>query len=83
MLMLMLVLEEVVCHNMTYFYRLHATDIPSQSMRDESGQLVIYSHWSCYCHRCLVKVKVNMTDITTHVLLTYIGTFILNILLFT
>lgn len=55
-------------YNMACFCLVHAMYAPSQSMRGESGHFVIYSHFSCCCHSYLVKVKINMTDITTYVL---------------
>lgn len=64
---MVVLLEEL--DNMAYPCLLHST-VPSESMRDQSGHLVICSHFSCYCHRYLVNVNVNMSDITTHVLLT-------------
>lgn len=33
-----------------------ANDVPSQSMRNESGHLAICSHLFCCCHRYLGKV---------------------------
>lgn len=44
---------------MAYSYLVHATDVPFQGMKDESFHLVICSHFSCYCHRYLVKVNIN------------------------